>query len=175
MRDGRTTRGPRWATCAALALGLSCGGGEGAADKSTAPARTYRCALQVSKRAAGEYTGKGEGADAAQAEAAAWTDVCAKLPAPERASCRDETKWVATKSSASAGAGAATTSLMTIQLVAIAPAFAGEASSEVSSAAACEAALAEACAQAGVPGDCLSAGYEKQNEEITRTTRVAEP
>lgn len=174
MRDGRM-RPLQWAIGLALAFGLACGKGEDAAKTKTeaTPVRTYRCALEVSKRAAGEYIGKGEGADAAQAEAAAWTEVCAKLPEAERASCQDETKWSATKSSQAAEAGEATTHTVTIQLVAIAPGFAGEATSEVSSAAACEAALAEACAQAGAPGDCLAAGYEKKNEEITRTTRIA--
>lgn len=173
MRDGRR-RAPQWAIGAALAFGLGCGGGEDAAKTSRAtPVRTYGCSLEVSKRTDGEYVGKGEGEDAAQAEAAAWTDVCAKLPEAERASCRDETKWSATKSSSSATAGETTTHTVTIQLVPIAPTFAGEASSEVSSAAACEAALAEACARAGAPGDCLSAGYEKKNEMITRTTRIA--
>lgn len=56
-----------------------------------------------------------------------------------------------------------------------APAFAGEASSEVSSAEACEAALADACAKAGAPGDCLAAGYEKQGEVISKTRRLAKP
>ncbi|MBZ5708770.1 hypothetical protein [Nannocystis pusilla] len=150
----------------------ACGGGGEAAPSAGTPASPkteYRCSIDVA-RAGGEFTGKGSGEDPAKADEAAWTDVCAKLPEAERPTCRDETKWTVTKSSMSAGGGGSTTHSTTLTLVAIAPTFAGEATTEVSSDEACKAALADACSKAGAPGDCLAAGYEKKGEARTKKT-----
>lgn len=172
MRDERT-RGLSSLLLAVSLVAPGCGGGGDAATTTASPktARTtHACEVQVSKRAAGEYTGKGSGASPEQADALAWADACAKLPAAEQASCRDETKWLATKSSMVASSEGPLTHATTVTLVALAPSFEGEGSSEVSSAEACARAVADACAQAGAPGECLAAGYEKKAETLRRTT-----
>lgn len=161
----------------AAALGLAailtvsaCGGGETSPSQAKTPKTTHSCSVQVSEKAGGDYTGKGTGEDPAKAEEAAWTDVCALLPEAERASCRDESKWSVTKTSSSATSGGTTTHSTTVTLVAIAPVFDGEGTSEQSSDEACKAALADACAKAGAQGDCLAAGYEKKGEARTKKT-----
>lgn len=159
------------AACLAVA---ACGGG-GEATPSTpstpaSPKTEYRCSIQVAKKASGEFSGKGSGEDPGKADEAAWADVCAKLPEAERATCRDETKWSMTKSSMSASGGGPTAHSTTLTLVAIAPTFDGEATTDVSSEEACKAALADACTKAGASGDCLAAGYEKKGEARTKKT-----
>ncbi|WAS95418.1 hypothetical protein [Nannocystis punicea] len=173
-------REERKSTPVASALWLAaclaaCGGGSGseaAPSKPASPKTEYRCSIQVSKTAS-EFTGKGNGEDPAKADEAAWTDVCAKLPEAERATCRDETKWTVTKSSMSASGGGPTSHSTTLALVAIAPMFEGEAFSEASSDEACKAALADACTKAGSPGDCLAAGFEKKGEARTKKTQMS--
>lgn len=181
MCYGRGMREERKSTPRASVLWLAtclaaCGGGggsEAAPSQPQGPKTEYRCSMQVAKKSSGELTGKGNGEDPAKADEAAWADVCAKLPEAERATCRDETKWSVSKSSMSASGGGPVSHSTTLTLVAIAPMFDGEASSEVSSDEACKAALADACTKAGSPGDCLSAGYEKKGEARTKKTQMS--
>ncbi|MDC0721380.1 hypothetical protein [Nannocystis bainbridge] len=173
-------REERKSTPMAPVLGLAaclaaCGGGSGsepAPSQPQGPKTEYRCSIQVANKAS-EFSGKGNGEDPAKADEAAWTDVCAKLPEAERPSCRDESKWSMTKSSMSASGGGPTAHSTTLTLVAIAPMVDGEASSAVSSEEACKAALTDACAKAGSPGDCLAAGFEKKGEARSKKTQMS--
>lgn len=155
---------------AACLMAAGCGGGESSPAPAKTRKTTHTCTLQVSKKADGEFTATGSGEDPAKAEEAAWAEVCAKLPEAERASCRDEAKWAATKTSSSSTSGEATTHTTTLKLVPVAPSFDGEGTSEQSSDEACKAALAAACERAGAPRDCLAAGYEKKGEARTKRT-----
>lgn len=157
-------------TAAAGLLLAGCGAAEspsGAAASKT----SYGCKVQVAKKKIGPVKGSGNGEDAAKAEEAAWTEVCAALPGAVRDGCRDDKKFSVQKATASASAnGGPTNYTVTLTLESIEPEFAGEGKSEASREEACAAAIAEACGKAGETGDCVAGGgYEKRGESLSKT------
>lgn len=157
----------------ALAAALAgCGGGEQSKAAEGASKTSYTCKIFVAKKVEGEFKADASDADPAKAEEAAWAAVCAKLPEAERASCRDEKKFMAQKASASVSAGGPTTHTVTIELKPIAPEFDGEGSSDESQDKACAAAMEAACSKAGEPGDCVAGGKFQQNGKATSKKTV---
>ena len=110
-------------------------------------------------------TGSGTAADEAVATETAWTEACGKLPPPEQPACRDSSRY-----QAAVGVGKANKDVtVTVTLTpAPPPQVTGKAASDQSVAAACQAALLDACEKAGGEGDCVAAGtHEKKGEAVS--------
>lgn len=158
-------------TCAAAAVLVGCGGGGGEAPKADATKTSHTCKIMIAPKLGGPYKADASDADAAKAEEAAWTAVCAKLPEAERAGCRDDKKFSVNKMSASMSAGGPTTHTVTLELTAIPPEFSGEGASDESQDKACAAAVEAACTKAGDKGDCVAGGkFEQRGKSTSKKT-----
>lgn len=162
----RTLRRSRTAS-AALAAGLAvltaCGGG----GSGSAPGRTtkHSCTIMVARKVTGEFKGSASGDDRAKAEEAAWVDACARLPAADRAGCKDPAKFSPATSTGSGTANGVTSYSVQVTLTPVVTVVEGKAEAGTSKEEACQAALGQACAAAGEPGDCLAGGkFEKKGE-----------
>lgn len=126
----------------------------------------HECTITVAAKApaAEPITGSGTATDEAAATEAAWTQACGKLPPPEQPACRDSARY-----QAAVGVGKANNNVtVTVTLTpAPPPQVTGKAASDESAAAACQAALLDACEKAGGEGDCVAAGtHEKKGEVV---------
>ena len=157
-----------------LALGaLPACGGEASTTIGPADAATtmkHSCTVMVARKSP-VYSGTASGDDPARTEEAAWADVCARLPEPERAGCRDEKQFVVARSGGPVDTGAGTRHTTSITLTAIVPTVEGKAESQTSKQEACTAALQLACEAAGAPGDCLAGGKFEMTGEISSSKR----
>ena len=128
-------------------------GTQGAGDKAS----TYECKVIIAAKVAPHdpITGTATDADPAKAEEAAWADACKKLPPTEQPACKDSNRWSAATSSGTASGKTTTTITLT---AASPPQITGKGASRENDAAASQAALLDACQQAGAEGDCVAAG-----------------
>ena len=128
-------------------------GTQGAAGKGA----TYECKVIIAAKVApaDPITGTATDADPVKAEQAAWADACKKLPPTEQPACKDSNRWAATTSNGTANGKTTTTITLT---AAPPPQITGKGASRENDAAACQAALLDACQQAGAEGDCVAAG-----------------
>ena len=148
----------------------ACGGAAKDTPAETKSVTKYTCTKMIAKKPM-EYKASANGDDAAKVEEAAWTDVCGKLPEALRPSCKDESKFMVSKSSASANGGGATSYNTNITLTSKEPELQGKSESETSKDEACKAALLKACEAAGEKGDCLADGkYESKGEMSSSTS-----
>jgi len=125
----------------------------------------HECTIIVAAKppAAQPITGTGSAPDEAVATEAAWKDACGKLPPPEQPACHDGNRY-----QAATGVGKANKDVtVTVTLTpAPPPQVTGKAASDESEAAACQAALLDACEKAGGEGDCVAAGTHEKKGEI---------
>jgi len=136
----------------------------GRAEKGAAATGHHECTIIVAARtpAAQPITGSGSAPDEAAATEAAWTDACGKLPPPEQPACHDPARY-----QAAVGVGKSKDVTVTVTLTpAPPPQVTGKAASDQSEAAACQAALLDACEKAGGEGDCVAAGTHEKKGEI---------
>ena len=91
-------------------------------------------------------------------------NACGKLPPPEQPACHDSARY-----QAAVGVGTANQEVtVTVTLTpAPPPQVTGTAASDQSQAAACQAALLDACEKAGGQGDCVAAGTHEKKGEVT--------
>jgi hypothetical protein len=136
-------------------------GTQGEAGKGMA----HECKVVIAARPApaDPITGTGTDADPAKAEEAAWTDACKKLPPTEQPACRDTTRWTAAVSRGTAQGKTTATITLT---AASPPQITGKGASKENEAAACQAALLDACEQAGAQGDCVAAGTHESRGKM---------
>lgn len=165
-------------TMTMMTLAAALGGCGEAKEAAAAPAtvESHSCTVKVAAKASPViYEGRAEGPDREKVEEAAWADVCAKLPAALRESCKDESKWSMSISGGSASAGGPTTfsKTITLQEKVEERVFSGEAASQASLDEACAAATLAACKAAGAEGDCVAAGLFEPRGRSSQTTRKA--
>jgi hypothetical protein len=139
--------------------------GDGSVAKPADKGGAHECAITVAARppAAEPITGSGSGKDEAAATEAAWTEACGKLPPPEQPACRDANRYRAAVGTATVGQELTVTVTLT---PAPPPQVTGNAASDQSQAAACQAALLDACEKAGGEGDCVTAGSHEKKGEV---------
>jgi hypothetical protein len=127
---------------------------------------SHECSITVAAKAppSQPITGSGTAPDEAAATEAAWTEACGKLPPPEQPACRDSSRY-----QAAVGVGKANKDVtVTVTLTpAPPPQVTGKAASDENVAAACQAALLDACEKAGGEGDCVAAGTHEMKGEVT--------
>jgi hypothetical protein len=139
-----------------------------------APKTTYTCKLQVSKKAPGpEYSGTATGDDEAKTLAAAWADVCGKLPEADRPACKDDVRFRWTESGGSIVAKGKTSYTKTITLVPVVLGYDGKGTSAASEDEACKLATAEACKAAGAAAADCTAGGEYEAKNIMKTSETS--
>lgn len=157
-------------------LCLGACGGEAKKDAETKMVTTHSCTIIVGKKAGAPFEGKGNDADKAKAEEAAWTDACAKLPEADRAGCRDDKKFSSTKAEMSVTANGTASYSVTITLAPVIPQVEGKADAQTTKEDACKAATVKACEAAGAKGDCLASGEYEKRGEMTKssTTKTTE-
>ena len=125
----------------------------------------HECTVIVAARApaSAPITGSGTAPDETVASEAAWTQACSKLPPPEQPACRDPARYQAATGVGKAGKDVTVTVTLT---PAPPPQVTGKAASDESQAAACQAALLDACEKAGGEGDCVTAGTHEKRGEV---------
>ena len=127
---------------------------------------SHECTIIVAAKAPATQpiSGSGTAADEAAATEAAWSEACGKLAPPEQPACRDSSRY-----QAAVGVGKANKDVtVTVTLTpAPPPQVSGKAASDQSAAAACQAALLDACEKAGGEGDCVAAGTHEKKGEVT--------
>lgn len=140
--------------------------GDGSIANRADEGGSHECAITVAAKppAAEPITGSGTGKDEVTATEAAWKDACGKLPPPEQPACRDATRYQAAVGTARANQDLTVTVTLT---PAPPPQVTGKAASDQSQAAACQAALLDACEKAGGEGDCVAAGTHEKKGEVT--------
>ncbi len=140
--------------------------GDGSIANRAATGGKHECSITVAAKApaAPPITGSGTDKDEAAATTAAWADACGKLPPPEQPACHDSARY-----QAAVGVGTANQDVtVTVTLTpAPPPQVTGTAASDQSQAAACQAALLDACEKAGGQGDCVAAGTHEKKGEVT--------
>ena len=139
--------------------------GDGSVAKPADKGGAHECAITVAAKmpAAEPITGTGSGKEEAAATEAAWTEACGKLPPPEQPACRDGNRYQAAVGTATVGQDLTVTVTLT---PAPPPQVTGNAASDESQAAACQAALLDACEKAGGEGDCVAAGSHEKKGEV---------
>jgi hypothetical protein len=140
--------------------------GDGSVAKPADMGGDHQCSITVAARLppADPITGTGSGSGKDEAAAAAWADACGKLPPPEQPACRDSNRYQAAVGTATVGQELTVTVTLT---PAPPPQVTGNAASNESQAAACQAALLDACEKAGGQGDCVAAGSHEKKGEVT--------
>ena len=140
--------------------------GDGSVARPADKGGAHECTITVAARppASEPITGTGTGKDEAAATEAAWTEACGKLPPPEQPACRDGDRYQAAVGTAKVNQDLTVTVTLT---PAPPPQVTGTAASDQSQAAACQAALLDACEKAGGEGDCVAAGTHEKKGEIT--------
>ncbi len=128
----------------------------------------HECTIIVAAKPppAAPVTGSGSAEDEAVATEAAWKEACGKLAPPEQPACHDANRY-----QAAVGVGKASKDVtVTVTLTpAPPPQVTGQAASDEGEAAACQAALLDACEKAGGQGDCVAAGTHEKKGEIKGT------
>jgi hypothetical protein len=145
--------------------------GAGAGTQGEAKGMAHECTVIVAAKVApaDPITGTGTDADETKAEEAAWTDACKKLPPTEQPACRDTSRWQASTSKGTAQGKTTATITLT---PASPPQITGKGSSSENEEAACQAALLDACEQAGAAGDCVAAGtHENRGKMATSSSK----
>ena len=140
-------------------------GTQGEATKGSA----HECTVVIAAKPApaDPIIGTATDADPAVAEEAAWADACKKLPPTEQPACRDTARWTATTSKGTAQGKTTATITLT---AASPPQITGKGSSTENEAAACQAALLDACEQAGAQGDCITAGTHESRGKMASSS-----
>lgn len=140
--------------------------GDGSVARPADKGGAHQCSITVAAKPppAEPITGTGSGKDEATATEAAWTEACGKLPPPEQPACRDKNRYQAAVGTATVGQDLTVTVTLT---PAPPPQVTGNAASDESQAAACQAALLDACEKAGGEGDCVAAGSHEKKGEVT--------
>lgn len=142
--------------------------GDGSIANRAATGGQHECSITVAAKApaaqpiSGNATNKDEGA----ATEAAWAAACGKLPPPEQPACHDGNRY---QSAIGAGRASPKNQDVTVTVTltpAPPPQVTGKAASDESQAAACQAALLDACEKAGGQGDCVAAGTHDKRGEI---------
>lgn len=145
------------------------GAGAGTQGKAVGKGGAHECTVIIAAKAgpADPITGTGTDADEAKATEAAWIDACKKLPPTEQPACRDTARWQASTSTGSAQGKTTATITLT---PASPPQVTGKGSSADKEEAACQAALLDACEQAGAAGDCVTAGTHESRGKMASST-----
>ena len=143
--------------------------GDGSIANRAEKGGRHECTIIVAAKppAAQPISGSGTAQDEAIATEAAWKEACGKLPPPEQPACHDSNRYQAAVGTGKAGKDITVTVTLT---PAPPPQVSGKAASDESEAAACQAALLDACEKAGGQGDCVAAGTHEKKGEITGST-----
>ena len=142
--------------------------GDGTIANRAATGGRHECSITVAAKApaAQPITGSATDKDEAAATTAAWADACGKLPPPEQPACHDANRY---QSAIGVGKASPKNQDVTVTVTltpAPPPQVTGQAASDESQAAACQAALLDACEKAGGQGDCVAAGTHEKKGEI---------
>ncbi len=129
----------------------------------------HECSITVAAKPppAQPITGSATAKDEAAATETAWAQACGKLAPAEQPACHDSNRF-----QAAVGVGQANQDVtVTVTLTpAPPPQVTGKAASDESQAAACQAALLDACEKAGGEGDCVAAGTHDKKGEVAGST-----
>jgi hypothetical protein len=142
--------------------------GDGTIANRAATGGRHECSITVAAKApaAQPITGSSTAKEEAAATTAAWADACGKLPPPEQPACHDANRY---QSAIGVGKASPKNQDVTVTVTltpAPPPQVTGKAASDESQAAACQAALLDACEKAGGQGDCVAAGTHEKKGEV---------